>query len=52
VSREEALKAEEKHRAYLKSLPKLCKPLVRDPSKIRDLLAYQLISGATDGKPE
>lgn len=52
VSRDEALKAEEKHRAYLASLPKLCTPLVRDPSEIRDLLAYQLISGATDGAPE
>ncbi|SHG99237.1 biotin-dependent carboxyltransferase family protein [Marivita hallyeonensis] len=52
VSRDEALDAERRHRAYLASLPKLCKPLVRDPSQIRDLLSYQLISGATSGDPK
>jgi len=52
VTRDEALAAEEKHRVYLSSLSKLCTPLVRDPAEIRDLLTYQLISGATDGTPE
>lgn len=51
VSRDEALTAEERHRAYLKSLPGLCTALVRDPAEMRDLLSYQLISGATAGEP-
>jgi allophanate hydrolase len=49
VSRTEALEAERKRRDHLRALPKLCAPLVRDPSQIRDLLSYQLISGVTAG---
>ncbi len=49
VSRDEALEAERKRRDHLRALPKLCTPLVRDPSQIRDLLSYQLISGVTVG---
>ncbi len=49
VSRDEALEAERKMRDHLRALPKLCVPLVRDPSQIRDLLRYQLISGVTAG---
>lgn len=52
VSREEALKAEERMRSYVSTLPKACKPLLRDPAQMRDLLSYQLISGATAGHPE
>lgn len=49
VSRDDALEAERKMRDHLRALPKLCVPLVRDPSQIRDLLSYQLISGVTAG---
>ncbi|MGJ8604238.1 MAG: biotin-dependent carboxyltransferase family protein [Marivita sp.] len=49
VSREEALQAQARMHDDLRRLPRLCTPLVRDPSQIRDLLSYQLISGATAG---
>lgn len=49
VSRDEALEAERRMRDHLRTLPKLRTPLVRDPSQIRDLLSYQLISGVTAG---
>lgn len=49
VPREEALKAQQRMTDYIAQVPKLCMPLVRDPSQIRDLLSYQLISGATAG---
>lgn len=52
VTRDEALKAEERFRAQIRDLPKSCVPLVRDPAQMRDLLSYQLISGAITGKPE
>lgn len=49
VSRDAALEAEQRMRDHLAHLPRLCEPLVRDPSQIRDLLRYQLISGVTSG---
>ena len=49
VSRDEAMQAQERMQVYMRTLPKLCMPLVRDPSQMRDLLSYQLISGATAG---
>jgi len=42
----QALRREAEHR---KGLAKSATPLVRDPATIRDLLAYQLISGVTAG---
>jgi allophanate hydrolase len=45
IDLDEALAAETRHRADLAALPKLRQPLLRDPARIRDLLAYQLISG-------
>lgn len=52
VTRDEALEAERKRRDHLRALPKLRTPLVRDPSQIRDLLRYQLISGVTAGESQ
>ena len=49
VTRDAALAAEARMRQHLRTLPKLRTPLVRDPAQIRDLLSYQLISGATAG---
>ena len=37
------------HTAMLKHLTSMCRPMVRDPHDIADLLRYQLISGATPG---
>ncbi len=42
----EATALQHRYLAELKSLPAKVIPLVRDPALIRDLLAYQLISGA------
>ncbi|MCK0149055.1 urea amidolyase [Marivita sp. S6314] len=52
VSRADALIAQERMQAYLAQLPKAVTPLIRDPAQIRDLLSYQLISGATAGHIE
>jgi len=52
VGRAEALDAERAAAAALRALPKRLTPLVRDPRDIRDLLAYQLISGVTAGETE
>ncbi|SDG81570.1 biotin-dependent carboxyltransferase family protein [Sulfitobacter delicatus] len=45
IDLDEALAAETRHRDALAALPKQRQPLLRDPARIRDLLAYQLISG-------
>jgi allophanate hydrolase len=50
VTMEDALEAERRFRAEIKALGGQLKPLVRDPHDIRDLLAYQLISGVTAGR--
>ncbi|MFP7571260.1 biotin-dependent carboxyltransferase family protein [Marivita sp. S2033] len=52
ISRSAALQAEQTFRTHLAQLEKSCEPLVRDPAQIRDLLSYQLISGATSGRAE
>jgi allophanate hydrolase len=46
VGMEDAVSLQNRHLAALKSLPTQVTPLVRDPARIRDLLSYQLISGA------
>jgi 5-oxoprolinase (ATP-hydrolysing) subunit C len=46
VTMEQGLAAQAAFEQGLKALPGKCRPLVRDPSDIGDLLAYQLISGA------
>lgn len=45
IDLDEALAAETRHRDTLAALPKQRQPLLRDPARIRDLLAFQLISG-------
>ena len=47
VEMAEAIALQTRYLAELKALPQKITPLVRDPAKIRDLLGYQLISGAT-----
>ncbi len=49
VTMAEALEAERRHRNDISALAGQIQPLVRDPHDIRDLLAYQLISGVTAG---
>jgi biotin-dependent carboxylase-like uncharacterized protein len=45
VSLEQGLEAQQKFEAELKSLPRNCQPLVRDPADMQDLLSYQLVGG-------
>jgi allophanate hydrolase len=49
VTPEEGLAALRRAAEARKALAKSAFPLVRDPATIRDLLAYQLISGVTNG---
>lgn len=46
LSFDEAVKVQTAANAALEALPKRVKPLLRDVSKMQDLLSYQLISGA------
>lgn len=46
ISMEQAIDAQTRHLAALKSLPGKVSPLVRDPADIRNLLSYQLVGGA------
>ncbi len=49
IEEDEALNALADWRQRLKSLPGSIRPRLRDPRDMPDLLAYDLISGATDG---
>lgn len=49
VALEEAIEAERREARHRASLREHLQPLIRDPYSIRDLLSYQLISGATRG---
>src|SRR6056297_378423 len=49
ISLDEAVTAERRAAAHRKALRGMLAPLVRSPHDIRDLLAYQLISGITAG---
>lgn len=42
----DAIAREAKAAAHKKALPSLCKPLIRDPASLPDLLSHTLISGA------
>lgn len=46
ISLQEGLEIQARYEKSLQALPGACTPLVRDPAAIRDLLSYQLISGA------
>lgn len=50
VSLEEAVELERRAAEDLKRLPARLHPLLRDPASMRDLLSYQLVSGATAGR--
>jgi len=52
VSLEDALAIEEKKRLEIESLRGKVKPRVRNPSDIKDLLGYQLISGVVAGNED
>ena len=49
VTLDEAIDAELREARHRVSLREHLQPLIRDPHDIRDLLSYQLISGATCG---
>ncbi|HBU55208.1 MAG TPA: urea amidolyase, partial [Sulfitobacter sp.] len=46
ITLEQAITLETQHRQDIKALGGQVTPLVRDPAKIRNLLAYQLVGGA------
>ena len=46
VTREKAIELETRAQNELKGLARRVTPLIRDPATIRDLLSYQLVSGA------
>lgn len=46
ISLEEGLEIQAEFEKTLRGLPSSCRPLVRDPEAVGDLLSYQLISGA------
>lgn len=52
VSLEEGLAAQAKHDAMVKALPSACKPLLRDPALMQDLLSYQLVSGVVSAEAD
>ena len=52
ITREQALTALKANATHLSALPSQPHPLIRDPHDIRDLLSYQLISGAISGAEE
>lgn len=46
VEMDEAVALQQRHQQYLTTLRSRVTPLIRDPATIRDLLAYQMVSGA------
>ena len=52
ITLDDALEIERKYRAICNALPGQCRPNLRDPAQIPDLLSYQLISGMTAGTEE
>lgn len=52
VSLEEGLAIQAKHEKAVRALPSVCRPLLRDPAMMQDLLSYQLISGAVSADAE
>ncbi|MEW2914325.1 urea amidolyase [Leisingera sp. JC11] len=52
ISLEDGLGIQAKFEKTLKGLPAACRPLVRDPQAVRDLLSYQLISGAVSAEAD
>ena len=52
ISLEDGLAAQVAFEKSLQALPAACVPLVRNPAAIRDLLSYQLISGAVSAEAD
>lgn len=52
VSLEEGLEIQSRYEKQVKSLPGACKPLLRDPSQMQDLLSYQLVSGVVSAQAD
>ena len=52
VSLEEGLAIQGKHEALVKALPAACKPLLRDPASMQDLLSYQLVGGVVSAQAD
>ena len=52
VTLEDGLTAQDAHDAMVGALPGRCRPLIRNPQDIADLLSYQLISGAISAKAD
>lgn len=52
VSREDGIAAELAERKARAALAAQCRPILRDPAGMKDLLSYQLISGAIGGDME
>ncbi|AHD02143.1 biotin-dependent carboxyltransferase family protein [Leisingera methylohalidivorans] len=48
----EALEIQSRFEESQRGLPAACRPLVRDPAVLRDLLSYQLISGAVSAEAD
>ena len=49
VTLDEALSAETAFRKHLAELPRLAKPIIRDPADVPDLLSHKLVSGFSSG---
>lgn len=52
VSLEEGLAIQAKHDKQVKALPSGCRPVLRDPAMMQDLLTFQLISGAVSAEAD
>ncbi|KIC38231.1 5-oxoprolinase subunit C family protein [Leisingera sp. ANG-M7] len=52
IGLEEGLDAQARYEKAWKALPAACRPLVRDLAAIRDLLSFQLISGAVSAQAD
>ncbi|OIQ31763.1 MAG: urea amidolyase [Roseobacter sp. MedPE-SWchi] len=52
VTLEEGLAIQAKHDALVKALPATCKPLLRDPARMQDLLSYQLVGGVVSAQAD
>lgn len=52
ISLAEGLAAQVQYDKMIKALPMRCKPLLRDPAMMQDLLSYQLISGVVSADAE
>ena len=52
VSLEEGLEIQSRYDAAVKALPAACRPLIRDPALMQDLLSYQLVSGVVSAQAD